>query len=154
MDTTYPETLILDGGDDVTGQFERLERGHTRDGEERAIAIIAVEGVERSLWLHEAALRAQFKELRPEPGETVRIRKGAAKKHGVNGFDYWPCRVTAPDRPAETPDWDSPLLAGDGETQKQPPPPSDVPSDFDAPTSGYGQPPVKPDAKGGDDVPF
>jgi hypothetical protein len=111
----YAETLILEPGDDIAGKYQRLERGHTRDGDARAIAVIEVGGTERSLWLHETALRGQFRELKPEPDELVRIQKGSEKKKSGNGFNYWPFRVTAPDRPVETVSWDSPLLGDDDE---------------------------------------
>lgn len=113
VSTTYAETLILDPGDDITGRYLRLEQGHTKDGESRAIAILEVDDVERSLWLHETALRGQFRELKPEPGELVRIVKGAEKRKSGSGFNYWPFRVVAPERPVETVGWDSPLLGDD-----------------------------------------
>lgn len=116
----YPENLILEPSESTEGRFERLEEGHTRAGERRGIAILTVEGSERSLWLHEKALRGQFRQLRPEPGERVLIVKGAAKKTSeATGNGYWPFRVTAPDRPAPELDWSDPMLdAGDEPTPR------------------------------------
>ena len=110
---TYPEVLILEPGDEVEGRFLRLERGHTRDGDERAIAILEVDGAERAIWLHEKALRGQFRQLRPEVGETVNIEKGREKRESGSGFRYWPFRVTAPERPAAGLDWSEDLLGAD-----------------------------------------
>jgi hypothetical protein len=144
MDTTYPQLFTLDPGGDVTARFQRFESGHCRDQNtgklvERAIAILSIDGIERSLWLHETALRGQFKELWPEPGETVRIRKAAAKKLGGAGRYYWPIRVTAPDRPAETIDRSSPLFAAGADDDTEARPTSDVPNDF----ASYGEPPAQ-----------
>ena len=86
----YPETLIIEPGDNIDGTYRRLESGRTKDGEDRAIVILEIDGVERSLWLHEKALRGQFRELKPEPGELIHIRKGAEKKKGASGYSYWP----------------------------------------------------------------
>ena len=123
----YPQTLIIEPGQTLEGRFERLERGTTKDGEPRAIAIMTIDGAERSLWLHETALRAKFSELRPEPGELVAIHKGAEKRTSeTSGRSYWPFRVAAPDRTVQAPSWDDPLFAGDDIA----PVPSDVPSDI------------------------
>ena len=147
----FPENIILEPGDAVEGRFLRLESGPTKLGE-RPIAILDVDGAERSLWLLEQALRSQFREKQPKPGELVRIVKGAAKKTSAGGFGYWPCRVHTPERD-ESIGWDSPLLAGDDDDAT---PKSDLPDDF--PGTGYGKPPQpEPDAKpkdDGDDVPF
>lgn len=116
ISTTYPETLILQAGCSFRGRFKRLERGRTRDGEERAIAILEADGREHSLWLHETALRGQFRDCRPDPGETIIVIKGAEKVESASGRSYWPFKVIAPDRPSETPpDWNDPLLGDDTE---------------------------------------
>ena len=41
--------------------------------------VLGVDGAERALWLHEKALRGQFADLKPEPGETVQVAKGAER---------------------------------------------------------------------------
>jgi hypothetical protein len=109
----YPTTIILEAGATLEGRFKHLARGHTRDGDERAIAVIEVDGDERALWLHETALRGQFRQLKPEPGETVRVEKGSKKRESGNRFKYWPFKVTAPKRPAADLGWDDELLGGD-----------------------------------------
>jgi hypothetical protein len=77
-------------------------------------ALVLLDGAERGLWLHELALRGQFRELRPKPGERIAISKGAEKVRAGSGFDYWPFAVSAPGRPIKALGWDDPLL-GDGE---------------------------------------
>jgi hypothetical protein len=110
----YAEVLILEPGDGVDAVFERLERGKTRSGEPRAIAILKVDGVERSLWLHEAALRGKFRDLEPEPGERITVAKGAEKRQSADGErSYWPFDVEAPDREPEQIGWDDHTLAAD-----------------------------------------
>jgi hypothetical protein len=109
----FPENIILEPGQTIDGAFQRVEKGRTKDGDARAIAVVEIDGQERSLWLHETALRSKFAQLRPEPGERVRVTKGAAKKRSESsGYSYWPFQVTAPEREPETVDWDDPLLAG------------------------------------------
>jgi len=146
----YPENIILEPGADVEGGFLRLESGPTKHGE-RPIAILDVNGVERSLWLLDYAMRNQFREKQPKPGELIRIVKGTAKKRSDNGFDYWPCRVHTPERDTSI-GWDSPLLndGSDGDTPE--PPASDVPNDFPS----YGQPPKAKNEDGddADPIPF
>jgi len=147
--TQYPETLIIEPGESVEARFIRVERGHTRDGEQRAIAVLALDGAERSLWLHERALRNKVRELKPETGELLRIAKGGEKRLSeATGYYYWPFKVAAPDRPAETIGWDDACFAtGEDEPEV---PASDVPAD----TAGL---PVDADvSKEGesDDIPF
>jgi hypothetical protein len=126
----YPQTLILEPGTAVEARFIRLERGHTRDGEARAIAVLALDGAERSLWLHERALRDKVRELKPETGELLRIEKGAEKRLSESsGYRYWPFKVEAPDRPAETIGWDDACFADDVPESSTDRPASDVPAD-------------------------
>jgi hypothetical protein len=123
MDTlTYPETITLEAGDRIEGHFLRLERGTTRDGAERPIAILQVEGAERSLWLHETALREKMRELRPESGELLVVVKGAEKKESGSGRFYWPVTVSAPDRPSAGGEisWDDPLLGPSADGSRSP----------------------------------
>ena len=143
----YPETLILKAGDTIAGRFQRLEVGHTRDGDERAIAVLDVDGAERSLWLHEIALRNKLRKLAPEPGELVSIAKGAEKKKAASGRFYWPFKVTAPERPTELLTWDNPLLADDDEDE--------VTSEPDVPIGPVADLELSAGADGDDsDIPF
>jgi hypothetical protein len=135
----YPATLILSAGEHVQGTFLRLEKGRTRDGAERAIAVLEVDGAQRSLWLHERALRAQMRQLAPVAGELIRIEKGAEKKLGANGYSYWPFSASAPQRPAENLDWSDALLGDD---------------DGAVSTGVAPQPPVTGRDEQDDDVPF
>ena len=109
----YPATIILDPGGSLEGRFKYLTRGHTRDGDERAIAVIEVDGVERSLWLLETALRGQLRQVKPKAGELIRIEKGAEKRESSSGYKYWPVAVSTPERPAAGLGWDDELLGGD-----------------------------------------
>ena len=120
--SNYPELLIVEPGQAIDGRYRRLERGFTKDGEERAIVVLEVDGVERSLWLHEKALRAQFRQLKPEANERVRVSKGAEKILGGNGFKYWPFKVMGLDRPDAELDWNDQLLGGDDELSAAPTP--------------------------------
>jgi hypothetical protein len=111
----YAESIILGPGQTVEGRFRRLEHGRKKDGSRQLIAVLEIDGDERALWLHEKALRGRFAEVRPEPGELVRVSKAREKKLGGNGFNYWPIKVTAPEREPETVDWNDPLFASDDE---------------------------------------
>lgn len=113
--TDYPENLIVGPGETADGHFKRLERGHDKDGKEHPIAVLEIDGEERSLWLLQTALRSQFKRVKPEPGELIRVSMATEKKLGGNGFNYWPFKVTALERPPETVDWNDPLFGDDSE---------------------------------------
>jgi hypothetical protein len=130
--TEYPSALIVEAADDLEAKFIRLERATTRDGEPRAIAVLElmkihageheIDGAERSLWLHETALRGQFQRLAPKAGELVRIKKGAEMKASEStGRDYWPFEVTAPERQPEALAWDDALLGGGSPAVEQEP---------------------------------
>ena len=122
----FPEAIVLAPGDTVEGEFVRLERGVTRRGEKRHIAVLSVAGEPRSLWLHEKALAAQFAQLQPEPGERVVIRKGDAKvQSSSSGFWYWPVKAQCPDREAKPPTWEE--LADSGDDSGPLPPPEPEP---------------------------
>jgi hypothetical protein len=109
----YPETIMLEPGVRIECHFLRLQSGHIREGEERAMAILRVDGAERKLWLLEAALRGQMRECKPDPDERIIITKAPEKKESASGRSYWPVTVSAPERPsADGPiGWDHPLLA-------------------------------------------
>jgi hypothetical protein len=126
--SAFPATLILEAGDYIQGRYVRLERGTTREGVERPIVVLVITHVfagehdvdeaERSLWLHETALRSQFHKCAPEEGETVRITKGAEQAVSEStGRRYWPFSVTAPDRPVESVGWDDAMFAGGGDDE-------------------------------------
>lgn len=70
-DDDYPETVILEAGDDVRDAFRYLTTGTTKKGEQRAIAVLEVDDKLRSLWLHETALRRQFAQVQPKRDERV-----------------------------------------------------------------------------------
>jgi hypothetical protein len=107
----FPESLILEPGDQVEGRFHHCERGATRDGQSRVIVVLEVDDVQRSLWLHETALRKKFARVRPQTGELVRIVKGAEKRKSENSRYYWPFEVKCPERPSEVIGWNDPLFA-------------------------------------------
>lgn len=120
-DQDYPESIVLEPGLTVQGRWLRGTKGHTRDGDPRVIAVLEIDGVERGLWLHETALKAKIRDLRPEPGELLRVSKGAAKKTSeVSGREYWPIKVSCPERPPAELDWDDPCLFGDAAPEKGP----------------------------------
>jgi len=129
----FPENLAVEPGGNVEGSYRRTTRGRSKDGtKECPVVVLDVGGTERAVWLWEEAARKQFRALRPEPGELVRIAKGGEKKVSqTTGNEYWPVRVVAPERPAETVDWDDPLFGPkpsadgialpDGDTEVPPP---------------------------------
>lgn len=133
-DRDYHESIILEPGITIEGRWLRGEKGHTRDSEPRGIAILEIDGVERSLWLHETALIAKLRDLRPEPGELLRVSKGSEKKTSeTTGRQYWPIKATCPERPVAEFDWDDPIFS-DAVPEKTPEktPASDVPSTFES----------------------
>ncbi len=102
----YPRAWMWDiDGDLVDGTFVRFEKGRTREYGTKPIAILNIDGEERSIWLLQTVLyegiRREVAE-RPSrdltPGEQVVIRR-LEPKVGDAGRTYRPFRILFPDRP-------------------------------------------------------
>jgi hypothetical protein len=107
------KTVRLERGEQIVAVFQRLETRIGRDEEPYVVAILLLGDEERALSLGPSALRTGFRQLRPTPGETVVIEKGAELRKVERGSAlYWPYTVYAPDREIEQLDWDSELLGG------------------------------------------
>jgi hypothetical protein len=109
----FPETFIPNRPATVEGTFDRYDVGVTRDGDEKPIAVLEIDGRERSLWLLNKVLRNQFRELDPQRGERLVIAFAGEKTRSANKFHYWNDVVTAPDRPVEAITIDHPLFKED-----------------------------------------
>ena len=106
----FPESWIWsEHGDHVAGQFVAFDRGQTKEFGTKAILVLDVDGVKRSVWLTQTVL---FNRVRDEvakrpsknlnPGERVSIRR-LEKTQGEKGRQgYWKFRVLFPDRPELT----------------------------------------------------
>jgi hypothetical protein len=103
----FPESWIWDEhGDRVSGTFVRFTRGQTKAYGARTIVVLAVDGVERSIWLSQTVLYNKFRdELRDrtdhslEPGEAITIRrKGKVESPDAMGA-YWAFDVIFHDKP-------------------------------------------------------
>jgi hypothetical protein len=95
-------------GDVVDGTFVRFTRGSSEFGE-KTIAVLSIDGEERSVWLHEAVLFDEFKrELlrRPsrelDPGEHVVVTRLDKRKTADGKRSYRAFGVVFPDRPEPT----------------------------------------------------
>lgn len=114
--TDYPRRWIFDKGDQgkdgwidgsiADGNFVRFEQGRTDYGL-KPIAILVIDGAERSIWLLHDALYNRFRdELQRRsipklvPGEQVVIEKLQEKVRSRNDRDYVAYRVLFPDAPA------------------------------------------------------
>jgi hypothetical protein len=70
------------------------------------ILVLEVGGEERAIWVVHAALRSRLaEELRRrgtsdfEPGERIRVERGADRRVSSSGRSYWPFVVSFPDHP-------------------------------------------------------
>jgi len=97
--------LVADG-EQVSGTFVRFTKGFTRDFGEKTIAVLMVDGVERSIWLTQTVLYGKFRDevrsranRRIEQGERIGIRRnGKVESEDAMG-SYWGFSVGFPDRP-------------------------------------------------------
>jgi hypothetical protein len=103
----YPRSWIWEeDGDSVAGTFVRFSQGMTRDYGPKAILVLLVDGVERSLWLTQTVLFGRVRDevaSRPsknlDQGERVVLRR-LKKTQGEGGRQgYWKFRTLFPDRP-------------------------------------------------------
>jgi hypothetical protein len=114
---TYPKRWVFDKGDQgkadwldgspVDGQFVRFEQGRAGEYGQKPIAILEVDGVERSVWLLHDALYNRFRDelqRRSMPklvlGERIVIEKHKEKTRSKNDRDYQGYDVYFPDAPA------------------------------------------------------
>jgi hypothetical protein len=111
-DNDYPESFVPNRPSTFEAVFGHFTIG-TTDGGEAPIAVIEIDGQERSLWLWQTALRNQFRRLRPKKGERLLVKIAGEKVKSGNGRAYWPDTASAPDRPVEVIGPDHPLFAGD-----------------------------------------
>jgi hypothetical protein len=111
----FPETFLPNRPATVEGVFDRYDAGVTRDGDEKPIAVLEIDGRERSLWLLSKVLRNQFRKLNPEQGERLVITFAGEKTKSASGRQYWNDIVVAPDRPVEPMTVDHPLFQDDAE---------------------------------------
>ena len=103
----YPANWIFDEhGETIAGTFVRFERGQTKNYGSKPIAVLEVDGAERSLWLNTAVLAGKFRdELRERPqrelapGERIVVTR-IGKATTEDGREYWNFRILFPDRPA------------------------------------------------------
>jgi hypothetical protein len=104
----YPEKWIFsEHGETIAGTFLRFERGQTKNYGSKPIAVLEVDGAERSLWLNTAMLVGKFRdelEQRPErelvPGERIVVTRLGKTRTEDGNTEYWKFRVLFPDRPA------------------------------------------------------
>ena len=87
------------------GALVRVEQGQSVHGPV-AIAVLDVDGTERSLWLNATALRSKFRDelarrraRRFTPGERIVVERAPEKRVGASGYAYWPFRVRFPEGP-------------------------------------------------------
>ena len=134
----FPDNWIFDEhGETVAGTFVRFERGQTKSYGAKPIAVLEVDGVERSLWLNTAVLVGKFRDelqQRPErelrPGERVVVKRLEKKTAGDGVTSYWNFRVLFPDRPELS---TSDLFDLDAEPQREPQPVAESAADDDIP---------------------
>jgi hypothetical protein len=101
-DGIYPESIILEPGQIITGTIVRYTSGTTAFGECQ-IAVLESEENDSlgSLWLYHTVLKNEFARLHPQPGERVGIKYfGKTSK----GYHLWKLIV---DRPEKLPDFSS-----------------------------------------------
>jgi hypothetical protein len=108
-DNGYPRSWYFGTDDDglvADGAYSHMSSGRGAYGQV-PIAVLAIGGEDRSVWLNTDVLVGQFKaELKRRgerdfnPGERIVITRGAEKKTSqTSGNDYWPYRTEFPDAP-------------------------------------------------------
>jgi hypothetical protein len=103
----YPESWIWDeDGDHVSGRFVRFDQASTRDYGKRAILVLHVDGVPRSIWLNGVVLLNRVRDEVAsrvkrdlDPGERVSIRRLEKTKGEGGRQGYWKFQILFPDRP-------------------------------------------------------
>jgi hypothetical protein len=103
----YPENWIFDEhGQTIAGTFLRFERGQTKNYGPKPIAVLEVDGAERSLWLNTAVLAGKFRDElqeRPQrelsPGERIVVKRLGKTATEDGQTEYWNYRVLFPDKP-------------------------------------------------------
>ena len=110
----FPEAWIFNGPDahgrSLVGEFVRLERATTRFGDSSIVVLRLKDGSERSVWLLWAALRSQFRQARPKPGELIKV-SFHGEKISAAGNTYLDYRVRV-QRDQEL-SWDDIIEPGD-----------------------------------------
>lgn len=104
----YPANWIFDEhGETIAGTFLRFERGQTKNYGAKPIAVLEVDGQERSLWLNTAVLAGKFRdELQERPqrelvlGERIIVTRLGKATAADGKTEYWSFRVLFPDKPA------------------------------------------------------
>jgi hypothetical protein len=103
----YPEAWLWDEhGPMVSGSFVRFARGQTRDYGKKVIAVLDVDGEQRSIWLTATVLFGKFRDElfdrpghRLEPGERITVQRlDKVETAGARGA-YWNFAVLFHDSP-------------------------------------------------------
>jgi hypothetical protein len=141
----YPAWWDWDSDEDgntVAGTFVGMGKGFTVHGE-RVFVTLEVNGAQRTIWLHWAALLNQFaREVHRRPdkrihaGERVTVHR-LDKRTSGNGYDYFDFKSEFPDGPEVS---QADMLTIPGE------PTAADPAKAEAPTDAGGSP--------DDDIPF
>jgi hypothetical protein len=109
---SYPESFVPNRPSTFEATFSHFTIGTTETGD-CPIAVVEIDGEDRSLWLWQTAIRSRFKRLRPRKGERLALMFAGSKTTSSSGRGYWSDTVSAPDRPVEVIGVDHPLFAGD-----------------------------------------
>jgi len=148
LEQDYPRSWIWDeDGDTCAGAFVRFDSGPTKKYGRKAIAILLIDGEERSIWLLETALYNGFRDEimeRPErtlsPGERIVARRGEKKRNAEDTRDYVDYKILFPDRPqpsiAELFELDKEKPEEKTEEESSPKPPAPTEPENSAPGPG------------------
>jgi hypothetical protein len=106
----YPESWFWEkDGDHITGRFVRFDRAPTKDYGMKAILVLDVDGILRSVWLTATVLYNKVRDevaSRPnqnlEPGERISIKRLEKTEGEGSRQGYWKFQVLFPDRPEPT----------------------------------------------------
>ena len=105
-ETRFPRPWLWgEDGDVAAGTFRRFDAGPTREYGRKPIAVLGIEGEDRSVWLMQDVLYNKFRdELADRPEHTLAIGERVVierlgEKVSDSGRTYWNFRVLFPDRP-------------------------------------------------------
>ncbi len=81
-------------GDEVTGVIVSVDKGTDFDGGPCPQLLLDINGQQRTLTAGQIGLKIKLNELRPMPGDTIRIKFAGIEKRGSKTLKLWEVEVT------------------------------------------------------------
>lgn len=106
--STHPESWKPEVGEEIVGELIEYREGKARHGAAQ-IAVIREDGTDtpRAVWLFHTVMLAEFKRLKPKPGERLAIRRLEDGQKGEHPYRRFAVVVDREEHQGELPDFDS-----------------------------------------------